>query len=448
MRPLSSSSASPSAFVVNLLSLLFQVTVSKSTSGSSSILAKLFSLFASFGLATIVLTLLLVITILGTLEQVEHGLFESQAKYFESFFITSVDLACCLRAMHIPYAGAWNLPILIPGGYLLMVILSVNMICGGIVRIRKTKRTMGVILSHGSIVFMLFAGLVSLYYKRDGAVALSEGQTTDEFQSFHDSVIEIEKLEPAPADGKRKALVIGGDQFQDLTGDSIGGKGRTFSSKDLPFDLMVMNYEVNAMPKRDDGSDPKRSAVDGYYLQPAKEELEQEKNMDGAYVKILSKKGEPEQKGIIWRFAAAPFAFKIGDEVYGVTLSRRTWKLPFAVRLDTFERELHPGTERARKFTSHVTKFKDGREEKKIITMNEPLRGDGFAIFQNAFDMSERGGAVVKSSTLQVVQNPSDAWPLYALLLTMVGLLTHMLMQLTRFLSRSGKSDTSTTPVV
>jgi cytochrome c biogenesis protein ResB len=416
------------------------VSASQSTSSSPTILAKLFSFFASFGLATVVLTLLLVITVLGTLEQVEHGLFESQAKYFESFFITSIDLACCLRAMHIPYAGAWNLPILMPGGYLLMLILSINMICGGIIRIRKTKRTMGVILSHGSIVFMLFAGLISLYYKRDGAMALSEGQTADEFQSFHDSVIEIEKLEPAPTDGKRKALIIPGEHFQDL----VAGRGRTFTSKDLPFELMVMNYEVNAMPKRDDGSDPKRAVVDGYFLQPAKEELEQERNMDGAQVKIISKKGGPDQQGIIWRFAAAPFAFKIGDEVYGVTLSRRTWKLPFAIRLDLFERELHPGTERARKFTSHVTKFKDGREEKKIITMNEPLRGDGFAIFQNAFDMSERGGAVVKSSTLQVVQNPSDNWPLYALLLTMVGLLVHMLMQLARFLSRSGKTDTST----
>ncbi len=409
----------------------------------SSLPAKLFSVFASFGLATSVLTLLLLITFLGTLEQVEHGLFDSQDKYFESILITNVDLACCLRAMHIPYAGAWKLPVLIPGGYLLMMVLSLNLICGGIVRIRKTKRTIGVIMSHGSIVFMLLAGLVSMYYKRDGAVALTEGQATDEFQSFHDSVIEIEKLEPVSSDGKRKAMVIPGDEFQDL----VAGKGRTFTSKDLPFDLMVMNYEVNAMPKRDDGSDPKRAAVDGYYLQPAKEELEQEKNMDGAQIKIISKKGGQDQQGIIWRFAAAPYAFKIGDEIYGVTLSRRTWKLPFTVRLDLFERELHPGTERARKFTSHVTKLVNGREEKKIISMNEPLRGEGFALFQNAFDMSERGGAVVKSSTLQVVQNPSDYWPLYALLITMVGLLTHMLMQLYRFLSRSSSNSKSVSNV-
>lgn len=383
------------------------------------------------------LTLLLIITILGTLEQVEHGLFDSQHKYFESQVITSIDLACCLRAMHIPYAGAWSLPILMPGGYLLMLILSINLICGGLVRIRKTKRTIGVIMSHGSIIFMLFAGLVSLYYKKDGAVALSEGQSTDEFQSFHDSVIEIEKLEPVSGDGKRKAMVIPDDQFLDL----VEGKARNFTNKDLPFDLVVMNYEANAMPKRHDGSETKRMIVDGYYIQPAKEELDQERNADAAYVKIIPKKGGETQQGIVWRFAGAPYSFKIGDEVYGVSLSRRTWKLPFTVRLDLFERELHPGTERARKFTSHVTKFIAGREEKKIITMNEPLRGDGFALFQNAFDMSDRGGSVVKSSTLQVVQNPSDYWPLYALLVTMAGLLTHMLMQLTRFLSRSSSNS-------
>ncbi|WP_156345132.1 hypothetical protein [Verrucomicrobium spinosum] len=56
---------------------------------------KLYHFFASFGLATVVLVFLLLITFLGTLEQVEHGLYDSVRKYFDSFVITSVDLACC-----------------------------------------------------------------------------------------------------------------------------------------------------------------------------------------------------------------------------------------------------------------------------------------------------------------------------------------------------------------
>lgn len=393
----------------------------------------LYHFSASYGVATVVLAFLLLITYLGTLEQVEHGLFDSQKKYFESMLVTSIDLGCCLRAMHIPYKGAWNLPVLIPGGMLLMGVLTINMVMGGLIRIRKTGRTWGVIVTHGSIVFMLLAGLVSHWYKKDGAVRLAEGQVADEFQSFHNSVIEIERMEPAPKDGRRKALVIPGAHFQDL----VGGKARTFESKDLPFDLVVMNYEVNSVPKNAATSSSNREAVDGYFLQTLKDELEQERNADGAYVRIVPKNGGEVQKGLLWRFAAAPLTVKVGDEVYAISLARETWKLPFSIRLDDFQRELHPGTEKARKFTSHVTKITGDKEEKKIITMNEPLRDEGYALFQNAFDMGERGGAMVESSTLQVVNNPSDHWPLYAMLLTMVGMLAHMIGQLVRFLRKS-----------
>lgn len=409
---------------------------------------KLFHFFASFGLATVVLIFLLLITFLGTLEQVEHGLFESVLKYFESWYITSVDMACCLRAMHLSTSeGAWNLPVLLPGGMTLMAVLTLNMILGGLVRIRKTGRTVGVIITHGSIVFMLLAGLVSLRFKKEGAVRLAEGQVADEFQSFHDVVIEIERLEPVSKDGKRKALVIPGSQFQDLA----GGKARTFESKDLPFDLMVMNYEVNSAPKKAAGSSTSREVVDGYFLQTLKDELDQERNADGAYVKVTPKKGGEAQKGILWRFAAAPYSVKVGDEVYGISLTRETYKLPFSVRLDDFQREVHPGTERARKFTSNITKITGEKEEKKIITMNEPLRDEGYALFQSAFDVGERGGATVESSTLQVVNNPSDHWPLYAMLATMGGLLLHMAGQLVRFLrkpaARTVPAEKATNPV-
>jgi hypothetical protein len=400
---------------------------------SQSLLSKLYHFAASFGVATVVLTFLLLITYLGTLEQVEHGLYISQKKYFESMWITSIDMACCLRAMHVPYEGTWNLPVLMPGGMLLMGVLCVNMVFGGIIRIRKTGRTFGVIVTHGSIIFMLVAGLVSHMYKKDGAVALAEGQVADEFHSFHDSVIEIEKMEPVPADGKRTALVIPGNHFKDLR----EGRARTFGREDLPFDLVVMNYEVNAVPKNAAGTTTRRDVADGYFLQPAKEELEHERNGDAAYVKIVPKDGSEEQKGIIWRFAAAPLPVKVGNDVYGISLMRRTWKLPFALRLDDFQRELHPGTEKARKFTSQVTKLVNGKEEKKIITMNEPLREDGYALFQNAFDVSERSGTMVESSTFQVVQNPSDHWPLYAMLATMGGMLGHMIYQLVRFLRKN-----------
>jgi hypothetical protein len=423
---------------------------------SPSIPVLLYRFLRSFGLATSVLLLLLLVTYLGTIEQVEHGLYESQKKYFESFFVPSIDVAACLRAMHIRYEGSLELPVyILPGGYLLMIILAVNMILGGIVRLKKeivwlgklplrlltgrfkdlspAPRAVGVLIAHASIVFMLFAGFVSLYFKKDGAMSLREGQTSDEFQSFHESVIEIERLTPAAPEGKRQALVIDGGWFTDLS----AGKGRTFTHKDLPFELMVMNYAVNAMPRRVSAQEKGRAAVDGFYLQPLKEELEQERNADGAYVKVKLKDGT-EQEGIIWRFAAAPLSVKVGEEVWGIDLKRRAWKLPFAMRLDDFQREVHPGTDRARRFTSEVTVIEDGSEKKKIITMNEPLRSRGYALFQQSFDMREASdGSIRESSTFQIVQNPSDHWPLIACITAGIGLLIHMVWQLVRFLRKS-----------
>ena len=422
--------------------------------------ALLFRFFRSFGLATTVLSLLLLVTFLGTIEQVEHGLFESQKKYFESFFVSSIDVACCLRAMHIPYQGSFDLPIyVLPGGYLLMVVLGINMLLGGIVRLHKelvwllklplrlvtgrfselspAPRAVGVLIAHMSIVFMLLAGLVSLYFKKDGAMSLREGQTADEFQSFHNSVIEIERLSPAPKDGKRTSMVIDGGEFQDL----VAGKGRTFTGKDLPFELMVMNYEVNCVPRRAEGQETNRTVVDNFFLQPLKEELEQERNTDGAYVTAKLKDGT-EQAGILWRFSVAPLSIKVGDEIWGVTLNRRAWKLPFSVRLDDFKREVHPGTEKARKFTAEVTVTDRGNDMKKIITLNEPLRSRGFALFQASFDMQQGDdGAVRESSTIQVVQNPSDHWPLISCIAAGIGLLIHMIWQLVRYLRKTAKES-------
>lgn len=384
----------------------------------------LYDLLSSYGVATVLLTLLLVITFFGTLEQVEHGLFNSQKKYFESWLITSFDL------------GEKEIPVLVPGGFLVMLLLFINMTFGAVIRIRKNPRTVGVIIAHISILFLLFAGFVEYFAKKDGNLALYEGQTSDEYQSYHDSVIEIEKVQPAVEDGKRTALVIPGRHYQDL----MRGKARTFKHESLPFDLVISNYEANAEPRRV-GGEERRTQVDGFYIQQLARLPESELNLDAAYVDVISKKDKSKQTGIIWRASLAPWTVQVGDEVFTINLSRRIYKLPFAVRLDKFIREVHPGTNRPRKFTSEVTKLVDGREEKKIITMNAPLRDTGLVLFQASFsqERSVAGGQMTRS-VFAVVENPSDNWPLYATIAVSIGLLIHMGQQLSRFLSRNSRA--------
>ncbi len=149
---------------------------------SKSIPAQMFAFLSSYGLAITVLTFLLLITFLGTLSQKDIGLLDSQRKYFDSWWlIHDLDL------------GGTLIPVPLPGGGLLMVILFFNMLCGAVIRIRKGWRTIGVLISHLAIMFMLAAGFVSFLYKTEGAMPLFEGQASDQYQSYHERIIDIDR---------------------------------------------------------------------------------------------------------------------------------------------------------------------------------------------------------------------------------------------------------------
>ena len=405
---------------------------------SKSLPAKVFAFLSSFGLATSVLVMLLVLTFLGTLEQAEHGLVASQARYFESAFIDRIDIGACWRAL--AFNAYWDignvsLPLyIVPGGYTLMAILFVNLLLGGIMRIRKSPKTIGVIISHFAILFMIAAGAVTHHFAKEGNMNLREGQTADEFLSFHDRVIEIEKVQTDDK-AKRSVLVIDEAKYRDLT----DGKGRTFTSESLPFDLLITGWKKNAQPKRAaEGS--RADAVDGYFIQELPQLDESgaamaDEQLGSACVAIAKmKKGDEKQTGILWEFAAAPWTVTVGADKYLISLVHRTYKLPFAVRLDQTEEEKHPGTERARRFSSKVTKISGDHEEKRYITMNEPVRSEGYAVFQSTFSSGEREGTGVKSSGFMIVENPADHWPLISCIIVAEGLLLHFLMMLARFI--------------
>ncbi len=386
-------------------------------SATSNPLAQLFRFFSSFGLAVVVLSLMLVITLLGTLSQTDIGLLDSQRKYFDSWSV-----------VHDFHLGRAVIPVWLPGGMTLMVLLFINMACGAVIRIRKGWRTLGVLISHLAIMFMLAAGFVSFYFKTEGALPLFEGQTGDVYQSYHHRVIEIRKFDQN-GKGEPNALVIPMDEFTDLT----PGKARTFHAANLPFELQVTGYQRNARVVLDQEKSP--AAIDGFVIKPAPVETTDEQNLSALAVTLKPKDGGEEQRAILWEAAFEPFTFKTADAAYTVSLTRQKWKLPFAVRLEKFERELHPGTDKPKRYTSHVTKIDAGKEDPRVITMNVPLRDQNFVLYQASFSQGANGN----QSVFTVASNPSDQWPLWSCVAVGFGLLLHFVMSLTRFLKRALK---------
>jgi hypothetical protein len=138
-------------------------------------------------------------------------------------------------------------------------------------------------------------------------------------------------------------------------------------------------------------------------------------------------------------------AFTIGDQLYGAILMKKSWTVPFTVKLDEFIFERHPGIMTARNYESRVTRFEEGQPEKPLeIKMNEPMRHGGFTFFQESFGPSGSQPGDEMFSQFAVANNPADQWPLYSLIVNGVGLGVHFLIMLVNFTTRSRQRHAKT----
>lgn len=133
-----------------------------------------------------------------------------------------------------------------------------------------------------------------------------------------------------------------------------------------------------------------------------------------------------------------PFVFEAGGERYGAMLAKKSWTVPFEVRLDEFIFERHPGVSTARNYESRVTRMEEGESDTPVeIKMNEPMRYAGYTFFQESFGPAGSQPGDEMYSQFAVANNPADQWPLYALIVTGVGLMIHFCIMLVRFILKS-----------
>ncbi len=365
------------------------------------ILQSVVDALASFWLSIVVLSLLLLLTVLGTLEQTRESLYEVQRRYFESLFV-------------IHKVGGVPLPL--PGVYLLLVVLFVNLLVGGIVRIRKDKTTWGVIVAHVGIVAMLAGAAVEFTWSQKGHATIVEGGETAEFQSYYEWEISVADLD------RGVEHVVPGAQFIGLA----DGAHATFTSPDLPFDLFVHDVMANCEPRLS------ASGVGGVTLAKLEREKEAERDEAGAYIVVRPKSGGPETRDVLWARERGPAPVAVDGRRFAVALTHRRFPLPFAIRLDDFRREMHPGTGMAKAFESDVTKLQGGVEQRTKISMNQPLRQSGYTLYQSGLIEPSQGGAGKWWSTFSVVKNPADDVPLWACVVMTAGLVLHFAQKLAR----------------
>jgi len=322
---------------------------------------RILALFSSFGLALVLLACLFLLTIFGTLHQVDHGLHAAKERFFASWFLWTE-------------VGGVRLPTF-PAGMTCMMLLSVNMLVGGLLRLKISRRTAGIVVVHLGIAFLLLSGLVKQWTADEGYISLAEGRVAETFRSDH--LWEVSVFEVTGADSVEE-LVIRHGEFEDLGGD----QRRRFWSDDLPFDLLLSNFMPSATVQSA-GAGKGGVELDGFRLLATPPDPEPGRNAAGLVVEISG--GGASQRALLWGFQATPWTFESGGRTWAVDLRHARYKMPFQLRLEDFQKEDHPGMGMAKAYRSDVTKIVGQREERIRIQMNEPLRSEGLVLFQSSW---------------------------------------------------------------
>jgi len=403
---------------------------SNNEKSSGSVPAMLFKFITSYRLATVVLIFLTIITLFGTLAQVDHGLVAAKRKYFDSWGL-----------IH----DFFGVPIPLPGGMLLMIILFINMLMGAIIKVKKRLRGVGLLISHCGMLMLLAGGFVTHKFASDGFMALYPGMKSSTVESYRRWQMEII---PVGEDGTgSKAYVI---PTTVLDGLKVNEE-RTIPMPELPFDVKIKSYAKNAQPiptSAPMAAQVEAKEIDGFKLASQELSKKAEQNLPGAYVEFVPREGGDPVEAILWAGSAGfdprevnmLYEFQVGEQRFAAQLAKKSWTVPFAVELDEFIFTRHPGTGTPKEYRSRITRFEEGKESQSLdIRMNEPMRYEGYTFFQESFGPPD-GAPGQMYSQFAVANNPADQWPLIALIVTGVGLLIHFLLKLTEFSSRSRKS--------
>jgi hypothetical protein len=393
---------------------------------------RIISIFTSLRLTVACLIAALILVFVGTLAQVDLGLYAAQSKFFRSFFV-----------YWTPAGSQWKIPVF-PGGWLIGLTLLVNLLAAHAKRFKFTPKKYGILLIHGGLIFLLVGQFMTELFQVESTMRLEPGPTKNYSEApRRNELAVIDVTDP----DKDKVTVIP---------ESLLAKGGEIRAPDLPFALRVEKYMPNSMPAGPmSGEGEKIKASEGIGRQllfspaPPATGMESEDN-PAALIQVVSDKGPVGDWTVSTWLTRYPEFDNLQNEVGAIlgnapvtqpqsfTLGGRTWQIalrpvryykPYNVTLKAFHHDLYLGTDVPKNYSSkiHLNNPATGEDRDVLIYMNNPLRYRGETFYQAGFEPGDLG------TILQVVRNPASITPYAACSLVALGLITQFLMHLIGF---------------
>ncbi len=358
---------------------------------------RLLQLGSSIKITVTCLSLLFILTLWGTIAQVQTGLYIAQERFFHSWYFLALGF--------IPF----------PGAKLVLSILFVNLVCVAITRFVYKLSHIGILIIHFGLLIYFVSAYVTLNIVKESQVTLMEGDGTNVSTAYHDWEISVWAER---SDKKRD--VIGYDTRNLKPGVII-------ALNELGFQLITKSYFPNATAYTSAPENAKEIMLNASgikYLTKVNLNKEPEKNIPGSVFELQTNDGQ-DINILVYGGESKPTQFKVDDNKYNIILRRKRFVLPFTIVLKDFEMELHPGTNIARSYKSKVEVEGGGLNREAIIYMNHPLRYKDYTFYQASYAVDQLGREL---STLAVVKNTGQLLPYIACFVTFAGLSTHFLL--------------------
>jgi|GEM_PF-144942 len=348
---------------------------------------------------------LMFILVIGTLAQKWIGLHAALDIYFYSWVL-------------------WIGVVPLPGGLPVMAVIFINMCAKFLWFSPWTKTKIGSNIVHLGVIILIAGGIVSALTRSDTVMVVPEGASVSHSQSYDMADFVI----------ARDDDVIARYPYE------IINEGDLLQNVDLPFAVRVLqtclHCDIILRPEAEQegwiGPSASMKLID---KAPS---AKPEENLQGISFAI-EMDGKRQAKNLTFESFPKPPQFKLQDSTYTLYVLRRPHDLPFTLTLSDFRKIDYPGLRKAQAYESDIVITHGERSFPESIYMNNPLRYEGYTLYQSSFFTDHNG---TENSVFTVVENKGRMFPYVSCVIIFIGLLLHVFIRIGRSGERYAQKKT------
>jgi hypothetical protein len=442
------------------------------------------SWLASLRLTVVLLAMSMYLIFVGTLAQVELGIWQVVEKYFRSIYVY-VPFDVYRSLLYPGSVEEWSYGHWFPGGFLIIGLLLVNLLAAHALRYKVTgkgnalwlgyglvligsaitaytvlepqtaatiqqdvilmmliwsapmtligigcyfifgNRKAGIVLIHGGLILMLVGEYVT-------GLGATEGQMWIHEKGASSKIIDIREVEIAfvteTGDREQQHIVIPQALIEQADEDDT-----QITNDTLPLTVRVDKWMENSdlLPSVN-GGDPTQVQYTAQAI-PAVTGTEQRADRPTVMATFF-RGGERIGTHLLttWEFVR-PVKVEIDGKAWYVSLRFKETHLPYTIQLVDFRHDKFTGTTTPMNYSStlRLERPNEGESRDAFIKMNQPLRYDGKAFFQSGFFQQPLNRNL--GTIMQVADNPGAWVPYLSCVVVTVGLCMHFVVSLLRY---------------